>query len=317
MTAAQRVAAFVNDGNLVWTGPNVTAQAPLVLDYAVVLRASAPAAIAGNEYDAVAAAFGPAATPGSFAGAVAVANDGTGPTATLACQPLQNAAEVAGKLALVDRGVCAFAVKAANAQAAGATGVIIANSAGGAFAPGGTAADVTIPVIGVAQATGAAFKANSAGLAAALVQSGTRLAGADAAGRVQMYAPTARAPGSTYSHFDTRVSPNALMEPFNTASIQANYSIDLTPALFADEGWPLDTGSARIGDCDTGVAVQQEGGLIIGANLVAQSNVCKIGARNHGQYVSCMSGHTNALRAAGLLPAGSHGAIQRCVAKNK
>lgn len=316
MTPAQRFASFINDGNLVWTGPNVTAQAPLLLDNATLLQATAPAAIAGSEFDYLPAVFGTPATSANFGGSVVLADDGSA-TPTLGCGPLANAADVAGKLVLAERGVCAFTIKAANAQAAGATGLIIANSAPGVFAPGGADPAVTIPVIGVSQAAGTTLKANASGLAAALAVSSTRLAGTDANGRVQLYAPLARAPGSTYSHFDIRVTPNALMEPFNTASIQANYAIDLTPALFADEGWPLDTGNARIGNCDTGVPVQQDGGLIIGANLIAQSNVCKIGARNHGQYVSCMSNYTSRLRSAGLLPGNAQGGVQSCVARNK
>jgi hypothetical protein len=43
------------------------------------------------------------------------------------CEVATNAGELAGKIALIDRGLCAFAVKAANAFAAGAVGAIIAN----------------------------------------------------------------------------------------------------------------------------------------------------------------------------------------------
>ena len=39
-----------------------------------------------------------------------------------------NAAALAGKIALIDRGTCAFAQKAARAQAAGAVAVIIAKT---------------------------------------------------------------------------------------------------------------------------------------------------------------------------------------------
>ncbi len=43
------------------------------------------------------------------------------------CEPLANAAEVKGRIALVDRGSCNFSLKALNAQNAGAVGVIICN----------------------------------------------------------------------------------------------------------------------------------------------------------------------------------------------
>ena len=38
---------------------------------------------------------------------------------------------LSGKLALIDRGACDFSLKAFNAQAAGAVGVIVANNQGG------------------------------------------------------------------------------------------------------------------------------------------------------------------------------------------
>jgi hypothetical protein len=57
-----------------------------------------------------------------------VALDGTGPP-TDGCQPLTN--DVAGKIVLIDRGVCTYVAKAQQAQAAGATGVIIANNVAG------------------------------------------------------------------------------------------------------------------------------------------------------------------------------------------
>jgi len=71
------------------------------------------------------------------------------------CTALTNAADVAGKIAIIDRGVCSFAVKARNAEDAGAIGVIIANNAAGS-APGLGGADpsITIGTLSVSQADG-------------------------------------------------------------------------------------------------------------------------------------------------------------------
>lgn len=98
--------------------------------------------------------------PQSFnvSGAVVLGQDGTAPT-TDACQALTG--NVTGKIVLVDRGTCTFKAKALNAQNAGAIGVILANNApGGAPAmpanPGGPA--VTIPILSITQADGAALK---------------------------------------------------------------------------------------------------------------------------------------------------------------
>ncbi|MCY1078934.1 myxosortase-dependent M36 family metallopeptidase [Archangium lansingense] len=81
-------------------------------------------------------------------------------TATTGCgtTPFTNAAELSGKIALIDRGICAFTEKAKNAQNAGAAAVILANNQPGGIAPSGTDASITIPVVAIRQADGNAFK---------------------------------------------------------------------------------------------------------------------------------------------------------------
>jgi hypothetical protein len=68
------------------------------------------------------------------------------------------AAALAGKIALVDRGSCSFVTKAANAQAAGAIGVIIANTTSGLINMTGADPTLVIPSVSVSQATGTGFK---------------------------------------------------------------------------------------------------------------------------------------------------------------
>ncbi len=137
MTPAERVASAVNDGHLVFTGPNVKAEAPLALTPPLLLRVSAPAPAAGD-YAIEQAAFGPVASIGNFKGGIVAAVTGTNAEG---CTPFDNAAAVAGHLALVVRGTCAFTDKVDNAQRAGATGVIIANNQAGTIVPGGTPLD--------------------------------------------------------------------------------------------------------------------------------------------------------------------------------
>ena len=73
------------------------------------------------------------------------------------------AAEVEGAIVLLDRGVLPFARKAANAQAAGAAGVVIVNNERGElFGTLGRDAGVSIPVIGVADRLGPALRALAA-----------------------------------------------------------------------------------------------------------------------------------------------------------
>ncbi|MDR8085177.1 PA domain-containing protein, partial [Acinetobacter baumannii] len=79
----------------------------------------------------------------------------------LACTPLSalNAQTVRGKVALVDRGVCDYAVKARNVQAAGAIGMILADSVVGEVAGmPGEAPDVTIPSVRITRADGLRLK---------------------------------------------------------------------------------------------------------------------------------------------------------------
>ncbi len=80
------------------------------------------------------------------------------------CTALTNAAAVAGKIVLIDRGTCGFAVKYDAASAAGAIGVIIGNNAAGP--PGGMSgvvATANIPAVMILQSTATAIKTQIAG----------------------------------------------------------------------------------------------------------------------------------------------------------
>jgi trimeric autotransporter adhesin len=116
-----------------------------------------------------AAAFGPLLTTVGTTGDLVLAldpADAAGPSTTDACSPLTNAAAVAGKVALLDRGTCTFVVKVKNAQNAGAIAVVVANTLGRpAFGLGGADATITIPSLGISNAHGDLLKGYlSAGL---------------------------------------------------------------------------------------------------------------------------------------------------------
>jgi hypothetical protein len=122
-----------------------------------------PPSSAAGEYPASGAAFGPAPTPAGLSGAIVGVNDGvvgagTPPgTVTDGCEPYTIPA---GSIALVDRGFCGFVVKAAVAQAAGASAMIVANNVAGApITMGGTDPTITIPSVMVSQADGATIRA--------------------------------------------------------------------------------------------------------------------------------------------------------------
>jgi minor extracellular serine protease Vpr len=87
------------------------------------------------------------------AGTFPLAKTGTPATANDGCDPI--AQDLTGKYVLIRRGTCTFQVKAANAQAAHAAGVILYNNTGGFINPtvAGPVA-ITIPVVSILQADG-------------------------------------------------------------------------------------------------------------------------------------------------------------------
>jgi len=237
LTNNDRKASAINSGNLVWGGPNVTQYASLFLGPATVVRIDAPASIAG-EKDFGTATFGSAPPNPALHGQVVLVNDGVGTTSD-ACEPIVNGSQLAGKIALIDRGTCTFVFKAAAAQAAGAIAVIIGNNTTGA-PPGMSGSDpsITIPVVSITQNDATAIK-NTLALGVTVMASigvdTSRLAGTDLQGRVRIYAPNPLEQGSSVSHWDTPATPNLLMEPFINSDLTS--SVDLTQYAFADIGW--------------------------------------------------------------------------------
>ena len=92
-------------------------------------------------------------------GSLAAARTGTPTTVDDGCA-VQPAGSLTGRAALIRRGTCSFFIKASNAQAAGAAAVVLYNNASGALAPtvAGTPA-ITIPVVAITAAQGAALDA--------------------------------------------------------------------------------------------------------------------------------------------------------------
>lgn len=83
-------------------------------------------------------------------------------TTNWGCTPFLNAAEVAGKIALIDRGGCLFLDKVREAQAAGAVACVVCNNEPGSpFVMSGDAPDITIPSLMVGQSVCDAIKANA------------------------------------------------------------------------------------------------------------------------------------------------------------
>lgn len=122
------------------------------------LDVNSPAPIAGS-YNSTEATFGPGLPATPITADIVLATDGTAPVND-ACETITNGAQMNGKIAMIDRGDCTFALKVENAQAAGAVAVIIVNNvAGSPIQMGGTSNTVTIPSIMISQNDGDEIKA--------------------------------------------------------------------------------------------------------------------------------------------------------------
>jgi hypothetical protein len=234
MTDSQRAASTLNTGNLLWDGFATTFLAPTFLGPAPVLDVNSPPTLPSS-FEIVLAAFGPGPTEVGITADVILVSDGVD-VDTDACSPIQNGVELAGNIALIDRGACTFVSKAQQAEAAGAVAVIIANNVAGSFGLGGTDPGLTIPTVGISLDDGNLIKAAlGGGVNVTLGLDVDVLAGTGDGGRVRMYAPDPYQGGSSVSHWDVSANPSLLMEPAITTGLSDD--VDLTLAHFEDIGW--------------------------------------------------------------------------------
>ena len=339
MSNAERVASAINSRHLVWTGPQVHADAPHVLQAGTpVLQLTAPAAIAGV-YPVGTATFGPPLTAAGVVGQAAQALDAAdvaGPLTTDACSAITNPGAVAGRIALVDRGTCGFTIKVKNAQNAGAIAVIVVDSVAGGPPPGlgGTDLTITIPSVRITLADGNAIKAQLAvGVFAELELDPTLLSGADSLGRVYVNAPNPVQPGSSVSHWDPLTSRNQLMEPAINPDL--THSLvppqDLTLSLLRDIGWYPDADVDGFADdddeCDasdlrstifvagvnTGIPnLMFTNGCTMSDEIIAASD----DADNHGAFVSAVAHIGNAWRDADIITSDQRSILQMTAAQS-
>ena len=250
MTAAQRVASAISVNGLIWYGPGVTAAIPSVLrqGLATVSISGAAAGAATGSYGAGEASFGAVLTAAPVTTQLMPVLEANG-TRSLACSALtaNQATAVNGRIAIIDRGGCGFAVKAKFAQDAGAVGVIIHNNVAGA-APGlgGSAPLVVIRTVSVSLADGNTIRASlnrisrtGSGVVASLGLTGSQYAGADPLGRALMFAPNPFVSGSSVSHYDSTMTRNQLMEPSINGDLTQSLipPQDMTFTLLRDTGW--------------------------------------------------------------------------------
>jgi hypothetical protein len=158
MTNTQRRASAVNTNRVVWDGPQTTNAAATFLDNVPTLAISSPSDIEGS-YPVQPSAFGPPIDLTGVSGDLALVDDGSAEP-MLGCNSLVNASEIAGRIAVVDRGECFFTAKVKNAQNAGAVAVIVVNNLPSGLPPmGGDDPTITIPSAGISQSDGDLIKA--------------------------------------------------------------------------------------------------------------------------------------------------------------
>ena len=242
MSNFERRRSAVNFRSLVWTGASVTANA------STVLSLGSPQLTKGGlrpkTYEVATGTFSAPLTPAGVTAKAATIVTQPGEVGP-GCSPYDagNAAAVAGKIAVVDRGACALTQKVKNAQDAGAVGVIIAQVvAGSPTTAGGSDPAIVIPAVVVSQDDGADIMATiRPGFQPTLTMrlNTSQLAGADTSGRVFLYTPDPLSGGSSVSHWDTLATRNLLMEPFinDDLSHEVKAPHDLTLQLFIDLGW--------------------------------------------------------------------------------
>jgi hypothetical protein len=316
MTDAERAASALNIRKVSWTGINVKADTPNVL------QPGEPALLGNSPGFSGAflfgpASFGPQLTATGVTGDVVLVNDGVGATSD-ACEPIP-AGSLAGKIALLDRGVCTFVIKVKNAQDAGAIAVVAADNVAGSPPPGLGGADptITIPSGRVTLADGNAIKAalGTGTVNVTMKVDNSILAGTDRINHLALLAtfdPVAL--GSSISHYDGIAFPNQLMEPAINNDLTSSVTApeDLTTALFTDIGWYSDGDGVPdgkdscigsdlrrtvfFGRCNTRAGNDL---MTDGCSLADRYNECD-GLRASA-YLSCVARKTNDFRKAKLI----------------
>ena len=278
MTDLLRATSMKTQGRVSWDGATAKAQVPAALGPKTALNITG--SIATNFPFYGTAAFGPAATSANFNGDLVIVNDGAGADTADACEALCSE-QPDRHGGLHQSRDLRFRGQDRQCQNAGAVAVIIGNvatSSSSGTAPGmadDPTLTATIPALSLNLSDANTIRTQATGMHAALGTVAGQYAGADSGNRPLLYAPSTVANGSTFSHFDVSLTPNALMEPFINDDLAANFRTDLTLGLFADEGWVLKSARRNWAvSLVPKVPLYVAPGLMTGANLQAADKLC-------------------------------------------
>ena len=171
----------------------------------------------------------------AFDAPLALYDDGAEPTMDGCTDPTAaSAQDLMGKIALMERGGCNFTEKAQRAQDAGAVGVVIINTISGLNFPGGSAPNVTIPVISARQTD----KADLVALATAGERLRSRASHPGTSdGRPFIYTPRVFESGSSLSHWPEVAGDHLIMRPVTNNEV--TLSPPLAFAVLRDLGWTV------------------------------------------------------------------------------
>ena len=348
MTNAERAASAIRWGKVVLDAPFTNAGVPNVLSFgSPAVDVNPPSSLAGT-YQFGTAAFGPAigspnVTAPAIAAVDAVEAGPTPGTTTDGCSPFSNAGAVAGKIVLIERGFCGFAVKARNATNAGAAGVDhlqqrreCRGCAPGMADDGINGAFVTIPTVSLSRADGLAIVGQLAsGISMDIGVDPAVRAGADPLGRARVYAPFPIVGGSSISHYDTLARRNLLMEPAINAGPDAQREGAVRPDVRVPPRHRLDVPRRRCRRRGRRRGLQPElepraddrdrrhrlrGARTTcsrpGAPAPISSPHLAAASTNHGSFVSGIAHLTNEWKADGLISGRDKGAIQSAAARS-
>jgi len=290
LSERERSVSSHHSRRVVWNGVNVRKSVPLVLATgAPSLRITAPASLQLT-LQAGTADFGPPLTSSGLSGEL------MGAMPADACGDILNVAHMKGRIAIVDRGMCPFAIKARNVQAAGAIGMVVVNNVNDEMITMGGADDtIRIPCVLVemldGQALEAAVEKGTHVIASLLLDDNVRQ-GADSDDRTYLFAPVVDSNLSPIMHWDPAATPNQLMEPIipSDATFDLDAPADLTVPLLRDLGWFADFDGVPDGMDQCPGSDRGENVVLLGCDTKVTNRTSSTGCRISDAYKVCTSG---------------------------